>query len=183
MTERLHFHFSLSCIGEGNGNPLQCSCLENPRDGASWWAAIYGVAQSRTWLKWFSSSSRTENKLSHYTFANRMSKLDNWKAFDLAIFALLFMTWHGWHLFFRIKLLHARKDGDDHWDFLVVSSESKWSELYKRSEFYMFFMGLRTYASILESPLLCGFLEHNFGFLFYSFSLKKMNLMELRVFI
>ena len=54
-TERLHFHFSLSCIGEGNGNPLQCSCLENPRDGASWWAAVYGVAQSRTWLKWLSS--------------------------------------------------------------------------------------------------------------------------------
>ena len=50
-TERLHFHFSLSCIGEGNGNPLQCSCLENPRDGRAWWAAIYGVAQSRTWLK------------------------------------------------------------------------------------------------------------------------------------
>ena len=47
-TERLPFHFSLSCIGEGNGNPLQCSCLENPRDGGAWWAAIYGVAQSRT---------------------------------------------------------------------------------------------------------------------------------------
>ena len=58
MTERLHFHFSLSCIGEGNGNPFQCSCLENPRDGRAWWAAIYGVAQSRTWLKWLSSSSR-----------------------------------------------------------------------------------------------------------------------------
>ena len=43
-TEWLHFHFSLSCIGEGNGNPLQCSCLENPRDGGAWWAAIYGVA-------------------------------------------------------------------------------------------------------------------------------------------
>ena len=47
-TERLHFHFSLSCIGEGNGNPLQCSCLENPGDDRAWWAAIYGVAQSRT---------------------------------------------------------------------------------------------------------------------------------------
>ena len=47
-TERLHFHFSLSCIGEGNGTPLQCSCLENPRDGGAWWAAVYGVAQSRT---------------------------------------------------------------------------------------------------------------------------------------
>ena len=56
-TERLHFHFSLSCIGEGNGNPLQCSCLENPRDGRAWWASIYGVAQSRTRLKQLSSSS------------------------------------------------------------------------------------------------------------------------------
>ena len=57
MTERLHFHFSLSCIGEGNGNPLQCSCLENPRDGGAWWAAIYGFAQSRTRLKRLSNSS------------------------------------------------------------------------------------------------------------------------------
>ena len=57
MTERLHFHFSLSCIGEGNGNPLQCSCLENPRDGGAWWATVYGVAQSWTRLKRLSSSS------------------------------------------------------------------------------------------------------------------------------
>ena len=57
MTERLHFHFSLSSIGEGNGNPLQCSCLENPRDGEVWRAAVYGVAQSRTRLKRLSSSS------------------------------------------------------------------------------------------------------------------------------
>ena len=56
MTERLPFLFSLSCIGEGNGNPLQCSCLENPTDGRAWWAAVYGVAQSRTWLKRLSSS-------------------------------------------------------------------------------------------------------------------------------
>ena len=56
-TERLHFHFSLSCIGEGNGNPLQCSCLENPRDGEAWWAAVHWVAQSWTRLKWLSSSS------------------------------------------------------------------------------------------------------------------------------
>ena len=55
-TERLHFHFSLSGIGEGNGNPLQCSCLENPRDGGAWWTASYGVAQSRTRLKRLSSS-------------------------------------------------------------------------------------------------------------------------------
>ena len=60
-TERLHFHFSLSCIGEGNGNPLQCSCLENPRDGGAWWAAVYGVAQSRKRLKQLSSSSSSSS--------------------------------------------------------------------------------------------------------------------------
>ena len=57
VTEWLHFHFSLSCIGEGNGNPLQYSCLENPRDGGAWWAAVHGVTQSRTRLKRLSSSS------------------------------------------------------------------------------------------------------------------------------
>ena len=56
-TERLHFHSSLSCVGEGNGNPLQCSCLENPRDGGAWWAAVCGVAQSWTRVKRLSSSS------------------------------------------------------------------------------------------------------------------------------
>ena len=61
-TERLHFHFSLSSIGEGNGNPLQHSCLENPRDGGAWWAAIYGVTQSRTRLKRLSSSSRGQTR-------------------------------------------------------------------------------------------------------------------------
>ena len=61
-TERLHFHFPLSCIGEGNGNPLQCSCLENPRDRGAWWAAVYGVAQSRTRLKWLSSSSSEDSR-------------------------------------------------------------------------------------------------------------------------
>ena len=61
-TERLHFHFSLSCIGEGNGNPLQCSCLENPRDGGAWWAAVHGIAQSRTQLKRLSSSSSSSKR-------------------------------------------------------------------------------------------------------------------------
>ena len=63
MTEWLHFHFSLSCTGEGNGNPLQCSCLENPRDGGAWWAAISGVAQSRTRLRRLSSSSSSTSKI------------------------------------------------------------------------------------------------------------------------
>ena len=62
-TERLHFHFSLSRKGEGNGNPLQCSCLENPRDGRAWWAAVYGVAQSRTRLKRLSSSSSSSRAI------------------------------------------------------------------------------------------------------------------------
>ena len=65
-TERLHFHFSLSCIGEGNGNPLQCSCLENPRDGGAWWAAVSGVAQSRTRLKRLSISSSITLRLAFH---------------------------------------------------------------------------------------------------------------------
>ena len=62
MTEQLHFHFSLSCTGEGNGNPLQCSCLENPRDGGARWAAVSGVAQSWTRLKRLSSSSSSSSR-------------------------------------------------------------------------------------------------------------------------
>ena len=64
MTERLYFHFSLSCIEKGNGNPLQCSCLENSRDGGAWWADVYGVEQSRTQLKLLSSSSSSTLRLS-----------------------------------------------------------------------------------------------------------------------
>ena len=66
-TEPLHFHFSLSCTGEGNGNPLQCSCLENPRDGGAWWAAVYGVAQSWTRLKQLSSSCSSSSSSSSIT--------------------------------------------------------------------------------------------------------------------
>ena len=74
-TERLHFYFSLSCIGEGNGNPLQCSCLENPRDGGAWWAALYGVAQSRTRLKRLSSSSSSRSDLAATAAANYFEHL------------------------------------------------------------------------------------------------------------
>ena len=74
-TERLHFHFSLACIGEGNSNPLQCSCLENPRDGGAWWAAIYGVAQSRTLLKRLSSSS---SKVKRETMPSRQHAATFW---------------------------------------------------------------------------------------------------------
>ena len=70
-TERLHFHFSLSCIGEGNGNPLQCSCLENPRDWGAWWAAVYGVAQSQTQVKQL--SSRRNAKYREVNHESRLS--------------------------------------------------------------------------------------------------------------
>jgi len=76
-TERLHFHFSLSCIGEGNGNKLQFSCLENPRDGGVWWAAIYGVAESRTQLKRLNSSSSSSKDC--YIF------LENWALYHYLI--------------------------------------------------------------------------------------------------
>ena len=81
-TEWLPFHFSLSCIGEGNGNPLQCSCLENPRDGGAWWAAVYGVTQSWTQLKRLSSSS-THMSLPSWNFllpATHSHPLDYYRA-------------------------------------------------------------------------------------------------------
>ena len=77
-TERLHFHFSLSCIGEGNSNPLQCYCLENPRDGGASWADVYGVAQSRTRLKWLSTSSSNSSSYliqRQYNEANKIFKM------------------------------------------------------------------------------------------------------------
>ena len=75
MTERLHLPFSLSCIGEGNGNPLQCSCLENPRDGGAAWAAVYGVEQSRTRLKRLSSSSSSSSNSQHSSQGSCHSKV------------------------------------------------------------------------------------------------------------
>ena len=72
-TERLHFHFSLSYIGEGNDNPLHCSCPENPRDGGAWWAAVYGVAQSRTRLKSLSSSSSHQGSPNMFLTEEEMS--------------------------------------------------------------------------------------------------------------
>ena len=88
-TERLHFHFSLLSIGEGNGNPLQYSCLENPRDGGAWWAAVYGVACNRTWLKWLSSSSSsssTSNKNLKSIILRRRAKLFKWNSQEISPF-------------------------------------------------------------------------------------------------
>ena len=108
MTERLHFHFSLSCIEEGNGNPLQCSCLENPRDGGAWWAAVYGVAQSRTRLKQLSnlaaepinnvvivSGGQWRDSAIHIQYTDALmflqpySKLNSWLISQSLIFILL----------------------------------------------------------------------------------------------
>ena len=77
-TERLHFHSSLSCIGDGNGNPLQCPCLENPRDGGAWWAAVYGVTQSWTWLMQLSSSSSRQTRYPLWVIPARRSLSFDW---------------------------------------------------------------------------------------------------------
>ena len=85
-TEQLHFHFSLSCIGAGNGNPLQCCCLENSRDGGAWWAAAYGVAQSRTRLKRLSSSSSSVHQSNFrfpYSCFRRKNHGNAWKKLKL----------------------------------------------------------------------------------------------------
>ena len=89
MTERLHFHFSLSCIGEGNGNPLQYSCLENPRDRGAWRAAVYGVAQSWTRLKRLSSSSRSFEKMPIQNKSNSNGKLSIKKSNKVLPFILM----------------------------------------------------------------------------------------------
>ena len=97
MTERLHFHFSLSCTGEGNGNPLQYSCLENPRDGGAWWAAVYGVTQSRTQLKQLSSSS--SSSLLFYLNVSNQALPDS-QAKDFAVSAT---TWDEKPIFLLLK--------------------------------------------------------------------------------
>ena len=85
MTECLHFHFPLSCLGEGYGNPLQPSCLENTRDGGAWWAAVYGVAQSQTRLKRLSSSRDLFKKIRHTkgTFHANMGTVKDRNGMDL----------------------------------------------------------------------------------------------------
>ena len=87
VTEQLPFQFSLSCIGEGNGNPLQCSCLENPRDSGARWAAVYGVAQSRTRLKRLSSSSSSSSKNN-----NSQKNTDMCHSFQMGRLEILFET-------------------------------------------------------------------------------------------
>ena len=106
MTARLHFHFPLSCIGEGNGNPLQCSCLENPRDRGARWAAVSGVAQSWTRLTRLSSSSKLV--LSHQECRSKLSKIfyknsDLWASRLTEL--LLIFSWYILSLFFVMFLI------------------------------------------------------------------------------
>ena len=99
--ERLHFHFSLACIGERNGNPLQCSCVENPRDGRAWWAAVYGVAQSWIRLKRLSSSKSLLNI--SYIFSILISSLFvcNPSSFFFFFFETDIIYYHYSEFFFR----------------------------------------------------------------------------------
>ena len=83
QSDRTSLSLSLSCTGEGNGNPLQCSCLENPRDRGAWWAAVYGVTQSRTWLKWLSSSSSSSIEMIIWFLS-----------FNLLIWCITLIDWH-----------------------------------------------------------------------------------------
>ena len=108
MTERLHFHFSLSCVGEGNSNPLQCSCLENPRDGGAWWAAIYGVAQSWTWLMRLSSSSSSILSNSDSPFFSLGFLIHCWAA--LLFFNLAHtVTTSGWSVLLCFSINQSEK--------------------------------------------------------------------------
>ena len=106
-------YFSLSCIGEGNGNPLQCSCLENPKDGGAWWAAIYEVAQSRTGLKQLSSSSSSSNVLWYISVLI-------WMKSNLYIFIVIYI----FGIISKISLLNAIL-----WSFSSVFSSMTFIDL------------------------------------------------------
>ena len=119
-TERLHFPFSLSSIGEGNGNPLQCYCLENPRDGGAWWAAVYGIAQSRTRLKRLSSSSSSR------TVTWRKPELGRWElknkiqnkllCIQIFIKKSRMFTEERWEYFMRKEVISVKDNWDDEKD-------------------------------------------------------------------
>ena len=118
QTERLHFHFSLSCIGEGNVNPLQCSCLENPRDGGAWWAAVYGVAQSQTRLKQLSSSSWLKKKREKVTvFLWELDYKESWALKNWCFWTVVLEKTLESPLDFKeIQPVHPK--GDQSWIFI-----------------------------------------------------------------
>ena len=147
VIELLHFHFSLSCIGEGNGNPLQCSCLEKPRDGGAWWAAVYGVAHSRTWLKRLSSSSSSRDltfqvpmqycSLQHQTLLPYQSLPQLWIVFGLGCF------WFGSVSSFFLEL------------FLHWSPVTDWAPTnLGSSSFSVLFLPFQTVHRVLKARIL-----------------------------
>ena len=131
-TEQHHFHFSLSCIGEGNGNPLQCSCLENPRDRGAWWAAVYAVTQSRTWLKQLSSSikpGRNVGDPQHNRKRHFVDSLDNAITDYLRILIIYY------YLSTSLKTdvwLIARKSFRNLTGFITSDSDSEGLNFYKK---------------------------------------------------
>ena len=134
MTEWLHFHFSLSCIGEGNGNPLQCSCLENPGDGGAWWVAVYRVAQSWVWLKWLSSnssSSSSSSSITHPSWVALFSMAHHFMQLDKAVIHVISLVSFLW-LWLSICL-----SSDDSMDLTEAEDiKKRWQEyieeLYKK---------------------------------------------------
>ena len=119
-TERLHFHFSLSWIGEGNGNPLQCSCLENPRDGGAWWAAVHGVAQSWTWLKRLSSSSSSSMGLV-FIMLSEINQTEKDKYHILLLAHGILKKWYKW------TYLQTETDSQTEKKFVVIRGE-RWGK-------------------------------------------------------
>ena len=143
------FHFSLSCIGEGNGNPLQCSCLENPRDEGAWWAAVYGVTQSWTWLKWLSSSSI-------YTYIISCMKLELLKS-GRRVLGEWLESLERTKVWARMVLLH--------WPFQLSLSFSSFFSSFPHSSFYL----------LLSWSLLSHFYSFH-HFTFFSFPLFYFSL-------
>ena len=112
FTLTFHFNFSLPCIGEGNGNPLQCSCLENPRDEGAWWDAVSGVAQNRTWLKRLSSSN-SSSILESWSgrFANAwLFLLNSYLYFSLCLKIPNFSVLYIWPYISSWKYTHQHED-------------------------------------------------------------------------
>ena len=130
-TERLHFHFSFSCIGEGNGNPLQCSCLENPRDRGEWWAAVYGVAESDTTEATSSSSRNTFKKITDAKgkFHAKMDSIKEKNVMDLTEVEDIRKRWQEYTELHR-KDLHDPDNHDGvitHLEPNILECEVKWA--------------------------------------------------------
>ena len=130
-TEQLHFHFSLSCIGEGNGNPLQCSCLETPRDRGAWWAAVYGVAQSQTRLKRLSSSSSKDKIMNTNLWIKVLALLksiDTWRQKEKGAAEEGVVEWRHWFNGHEFDKLWKRVKGRGAWRLQSLGSQS-WTQL------------------------------------------------------